>query len=204
VLKSPIAASAGKAKSPTGSGRRGGKPQPVFSPAGNAAKPASARTFGGMTHPELVGEAASPAGPDKPERPRAGPGAPLYSWERNAADEHAAAPVRVTSDLPIATDHGAFFPTNVSGIYEAQMPPPVSPNFIDMQIILTEAEFRQYSTQRRADKAAAKHAHRFSTKRHDESDFLFSSIPYMEPARIESSLYRFDVHGEQVPENVKV
>lgn len=107
---------------------------------------------------------------------------PLYAWEK---DENEDVPVNRT---PIETSYGIFLPsTNVMGYYEQQHVLPVSQQYVDFRIILSEAEMQKLVSMQRKAQTTKQNK---SAQPYSESEFLFSSMPYVDGQRIEKSLYR--------------
>ena len=64
---------------------------------------------------------------------------------------------------------------------------PASQQYVDSQIILSEADFQKLAARRRAKKKSDKSN---QPSQDTNSEFLFSSMPYVDPKRVERSLYR--------------
>lgn len=109
---------------------------------------------------------------------------PLYAWERPKEDSENAN----LSRRPVITEHGQFNPSDrIRGFYEQQHQE-VSNKYVDFQIILSELEYQELLAKRRAQKARGEAMDR--QKQEPDSQFLFSSMPYVDANRVETSLYR--------------
>jgi hypothetical protein len=112
------------------------------------------------------------------------PISPLYAWERPTEDSENSNLAR----RPVITEHGQFIPSDrIRGFYEQQHQE-VSNKYVDFQIILSELEYQELLAKRRAQKARGKAMDK--QKQDPNSQFLFSSMPYVDANRVESSLYR--------------
>jgi len=122
---------------------------------------------------------------------RTTPKKPLYSWERSAEKQ----PVRERKGFQLS-DGSEFIPSVTNGFYEKRGAVHSTPTFIDFQVVLTAENYEELLKRRRRKNAESLHINRFGSGQKKESgDFLASSSPYMDPKRIEDSLYR--VKGEK-------
>lgn len=111
---------------------------------------------------------------------------PLYDWEKQDGDEDKGA--GVMERMPIETSYGMFVPShNIAGFYEQQQALPVSQQYVDFQVILSEADFQKLAARRRAKKKSESAK---QPSQDSDSPYLFSSMPYVDPKRVERSLYR--------------
>ena len=106
---------------------------------------------------------------------------PLYAWEKPKVDEGVTAPKpRVERD----TDMGVFVPSAVNGFYEQQDAVLISPRYVDLRIVLDPNEYELLTSMRRARAVKDTQQKRFQRSAANESEFLHSSAPYVDPARV--------------------
>mmetsp|Transcript_41866 Transcript_41866/g.111535 ORF Transcript_41866/g.111535 Transcript_41866/m.111535 type:complete len:293 (+) Transcript_41866:102-980(+) len=111
----------------------------------------------------------------------------LYDWEKRDGDEEQGA--AVMERMPIETSYGMFVPShNIAGFYEQQQALSVSQQYVDFQVILSEADFQKLAARRRSKKKIEETIKKDSKE--SDSPYLFSSMPYVDPQRVERGLYR--------------
>ena len=111
----------------------------------------------------------------------------LYDWEKRDGDEEQGSPSM--ERMPIETSYGRFVPShNIAGFYQQQQELSVSQQFVDFQVILSEADFQKLAARRRAKKKVDNTLKKDSKE--TDSPYLFSSMPYVDPQRVERGLYR--------------
>ena len=111
----------------------------------------------------------------------------LYDWEKRDGDEEQGA--AVMERMPIETSYGMFVPShNIAGFYEQQQALSVSQQYVDFQVILSEADFQKLAARRRSKKKIEETIKKDSKE--SDSPYLFSSMPYVDPRRVERGLYR--------------
>ena len=155
---------------------------PRFSPASSSPRKTKVDLNKGLTNSQ-TGLNASGGRRKKPK--------PLYNWERSPDKQR---PTGRHMRASVTTEEGDYFiPSVCPGFYEKHGVQHTTPNFIDFQIVLSEECYEELLKRRRRKNAESLHVNRFGSgeqNRFDGGGFLGSSSPYIDPKRVEESLYR--------------
>lgn len=135
----------------------------------------------GLTVSMLDAEPTSAAAPT----PKADPSKkkrtlkPLYGWETRPD----VAPARLRHDQSVQTASGEFRATNVPGVYAAAQPTPdPATDFIDIDFVLTDAEYELLVAMRRA--------HGQRKLKDDRLNKKAPASPYIDASRVEAAIFR--------------
>ena len=123
----------------------------------------------------------APSAAKAPAKPAATP-KPLYAWEVRDAPGAPRAPT-------LETDLGAFLATDVAGVYATSGAGAPSRAYVDLQVVLSDAEYEELGALRRAAAAKKKKEARLDVKNKREP-YINSALPYVDARRVEAAIYR--------------